>query len=112
MPTEGVHIDVAVQVGQPLVAVTLQGLGATGEKGDIGDTGPQGPAGIDSDAAFVFTQDVPSDTWNVVHNLGFFPNVMAVDTLMREIIGEVTQIDVNSLIIEYGIPVPGQAYLS
>lgn len=112
MPTEGVQVNVAVQVGQPLVDVQLTGLGATGVKGDTGDEGPQGPPGIDSDAAYVFTQDVPSDTWNVVHNLGFFPNVMVVDTIMREFEGEVTQIDVNSLTIEFGYSVTGQAYLS
>lgn len=88
---------------------TTQGVaGVAGAKGDRGDVGPIGPAG----ATFDFQQGVPSATWTVVHNLGGFPSVTVLDSTEREVIGDVTYIDGNSVRIDFSAPFSGSAHLN
>lgn len=72
---------------------------------------PGSPTG-GSGAAFVFTQDVASALWTVVHNLGIRPNVTVVDSLDREVEADVTYIDDNNLTVGFATPQTGKAYLS
>lgn len=61
---------------------------------------------------YVHDQATPATTWNVVHNLGFFPNVAPVDSINREFIADVTYTDVNNLVINLTAATAGKAYLS
>lgn len=93
----------------------LQGLqGEKGDKGDQGDQGEQGLPGAPGSApqAHVHVQDTPLALWTIVHNLGYYPNVAVVDTLQREVVGDVNYIDVNSVEVGFSAAFSGKAYLS
>lgn len=67
---------------------------------------------IIEDKNFVFSQNVASDLWYVVHNLSKYPSVTVVDSGMNVVIGEVTYMDENTLQIEFTVPFSGRAYLN
>lgn len=67
---------------------------------------------IIEDKHFVFTQNVASDLWYVVHNLNKYPSVTVVDSGQNVVIGEVSYIDENTLQIEFTAPFSGKAYLN
>lgn len=68
-------------------------------------------AGV-SDKTFVFTQDGASASWEVEHNLSKRPSVSIVDSGDNQIVAEVLYIDNNNLIINFGFPTSGKAYLN
>jgi len=61
---------------------------------------------------YTHNQAVPSATWNVAHGLGYRPNVVAVDSLDREFLADVTYVDNNNLTISISSPTSGKAYCS
>lgn len=67
---------------------------------------------IIEDKNFVFTQNVASDLWYVVHNLSKYPSATVVDSGQNVVIGEVVYIDENTLQIEFTAPFSGKAYLN
>ena len=67
---------------------------------------------IIEDKNFVFSQNVASDLWYVVHDLSKYPSVTVVDSGMNVVIGEVTYIDENTLQIKFTVPFSGKAYLN
>ena len=69
-------------------------------------------ASLNDDANFVFTQGIPSATWNITHNLGKFCSVTVVDTSKQIVIGDITYVNDNSLTITFSAPFSGQAYLN
>ncbi len=64
------------------------------------------------DKNFVFTQAVPSATWNVQHNLNKFPSVTSVNNNNIKMFGEVTYIDKNNLTISFSAGFSGKAYVN
>ena len=64
------------------------------------------------DKNFVFTQAVPSATWNVQHNLNKFPSVTSVNNNNIKMFGEVTYIDENNLTISFSAGFSGKAYIN
>lgn len=81
--------------------------GPAGPPGPPGDPGVAGPGGT-----FVFTQDAPSDSWYVSHELMAYPSVTVVDTGGTEIVPNIDYIDENRLTIVFGAPTSGKAYLN
>ena len=69
-------------------------------------------ASLNDDANFVFTQGVPSATWNITHNLGKFCSVTVVDTSKQIVIGDITYTNDNSLTITFSAPFSGEAFLN
>jgi len=69
-------------------------------------------ASLNDDANFVFTQGIPSATWNITHNLGKFCSVTVVDTSKQIVIGDITYVNDNSLTITFSAPFSGQAFLN
>ena len=69
-------------------------------------------ASLNDDANFVFTQGIPSATWNITHNLNKFPSVTVVDSSKQIVIGDVTYTNTNSLVITFSAPFSGEAYLN
>lgn len=62
--------------------------------------------------SYVHDQGSASTTWNVAHNLGFFPAVSVVDSGGNLVEGTVEYVDINNLIIRFTVPFGGKAYLS
>lgn len=69
-------------------------------------------ASLNDDANFVFTQGIPSATWNITHNLGKFPSVSVVDTSNQLMYGDTEYFNENSLTITFSAPFSGKAYLN
>lgn len=77
-------------------------------KGDIGNTGQNGQNG----GNFTHDQMIPSDTWNVVHNLGYKPNVLIEDSAGTIVHGEIDYVDNNNLTLRFSAAFAGKAYCS
>ncbi len=69
-------------------------------------------ASLNDDANFVFTQAIPSATWNITHNLGKFCSVTVVNTSNEIVIGDIAYVNDNSLTITFSAPFSGKAYLN
>lgn len=61
---------------------------------------------------FVYEQAVPSPTWAFSHPLGGFPSISVVDSAKTQVIGEVTYVSETDVIIEFGSPFAGFAFLT
>ena len=57
-------------------------------------------------------QNAVSATWTIQHNLGFHPNVMIQDSGGTTWEGDITQVDIDNLVIRFGSAFAGTAYLS
>lgn len=68
--------------------------------------------GTNGGASFIHDQIIPADVWLISHNLGYVPNVWAVDSSGTNIDGTVTVIDNNSITLTFSTTVTGKAYLS
>ena len=81
--------------------------GPKGDKGDKGDPGEKGdPGGLPK---FVLTQNTPSNTWYVNHNLGYFPDVVIVDSTGEVVYGTITHINENQLVLSFSAAFSGTA---
>lgn len=79
----------------------------------VGIQGPAGPAGLSSGSTtFAFHQSSAIATWTIVHNLGKFPSVATIDTTGREVEGDVTWPDSNTVIVNFTVAMSGTAYLN
>jgi hypothetical protein len=90
---------VVVQVTQPVVRVTAPG--------------PQGPAGQFSpgDVAYTHTQNSPSATWTINHNLGFNPVAVVLDSGGTQCEGAISYPTVNQMVITFTGAFSGVAYI-
>lgn len=61
---------------------------------------------------YTHTQSSPSTTWTITHNLGYHPSVTVVDSAQTVVIGDVTYVSDNQLIVSFSVPFGGKAYLS
>ena len=62
---------------------------------------------------FTFEQLTPSNTWTILHNLGFIPgNELTTNLNGAEIEGVTEVVNVNTIKITFSEPVAGYAYLS
>jgi hypothetical protein len=96
----------------PEVAVYAGPVGPQGPAGETGPAGPQGPIGETPTIAYTHTQNAVSSSWTITHNLGFYPNVSTTDASKFSMEGEITYINTDSLIVNFGIATTGYAYLS
>jgi hypothetical protein len=62
--------------------------------------------------SYVHTQNISSTTWNITHNLYFFPNVIVVNSTGANIVGDISYPNNTSLILTFSAAVSGTAYLS
>lgn len=84
-----------------------------GPQGAQGPVGPTGPAGVSADAvSYRHIQSVSSNTWQINHNLGWYPNITVVDSAGSVVEGEVDYTNENSLTLLFATPFSGTAYLS
>lgn len=107
---ESVENNVNVTKVENRVIVASSGVqGPIGPQGEQGDQGPQGDPGIGS---YVHTQGTASNTWTIIHNLGFFPNVEIIDSAGNSVIGSYQFVNVNTITATFTDPFAGKAYLS
>jgi hypothetical protein len=62
--------------------------------------------------SYVYTQEISSTTWNITHNLYFFPNVTVVNSTGANIVGDISYTNNTSLTLTFSAAVSGTAYLS
>lgn len=62
--------------------------------------------------SYSHAQSSASDTWTVVHNLGFYPAVSIFDSAANAVEGAITHNSINHLTIEFSSAISGTAYLS
>lgn len=73
---------------------------------------PEG-GGAGGTSSYHHSQGIASATWDIVHNLGFKPNVTVEDSAHTVIEGAgIEHIDNNHLILTFSVPFSGDAYLS
>lgn len=61
---------------------------------------------------YVHNQPTAASTWNITHNMKFYPNVSIVDTANTKVIGEVEYLSENALTVTFSHSFAGKAYLS
>jgi len=64
------------------------------------------------DLNFTFTQNTPSATWTITHDLGKFSSVSVVDSANTVVYGNVDYINDNSLRVTFSAAFSGKAYLN
>lgn len=67
---------------------------------------------ISEDKNYLHIQSVASDEWIIHHNLDKYPSVTVLDSANNEVVGEVTHIDRNNLIIKFAGGFSGKATLN
>lgn len=65
-----------------------------------------------NDCTFSFTQNTPSTIWEIIHNLGYIPNIRTEDMDGYDIDGVINIININHITITFSSPISGKAYLS
>ena len=60
----------------------------------------------------VFNIGTSSDTWEIQHNLGYYPNATCIDSSGRVIEGEISYPDENTIVMRFIGATSGKAYLS
>jgi len=109
-------IDISVDVFKPPNVEFLYPAGPPGPEGPPGPAGIPGPPGPEgppgTSATFIFTQSVPSASWDILHNLGQYPSVTVVDTGGSEVIPSVLYISANQIVLTFGSATSGKAYLN
>ena len=79
--------------------------------GQMGLQGPQGPPGPSSQS-YVHNQTSPSNIWNIVHNLGIYPNIVVEDTAGTTVEGDIEYVSANEVKLTFSGSFSGTAYLS
>lgn len=83
-----------------------------GPQGPQGPAGPSGEQGL-SGGSFTWAQSTPSATWIIAHSLGYRPaGVRVIDSAGNDVEGAVSYPDANTVVITFGGPFSGTAYLS
>lgn len=94
------------------ISSSLGPQGVQGTQGTQGLQGIQGLQGTTPTIAYVFSQDVSSNVWNITHNLNFYPNVTIIDSAGTVVEGEIDYTSVNTMTLTFSATFSGKAYLS
>lgn len=70
------------------------------------------PPGGGSDASFLYTQNTPTTSWHVVHNLGKYPAVSVLDSARNVVEGLVLHNSLNDCTITFAVAFAGSATLN
>lgn len=121
--TEDVGVEVVATEVEVEVAYAVEqgppGLDAYGVAVEEGFTGTRqqwlaslvGPAGASGTVSYVHSQSASSDTWTIIHNLGYKPIVQVFDTGSQLIEAEVSHLSSNIVTILLTAPTAGFARL-
>ena len=61
---------------------------------------------------FVFSQNTPATTWNIIHNLGKFPSITVIDTGNTVVNGEYNYTSNKTVTLTFSAAFAGKAYLN
>ena len=61
---------------------------------------------------FVFSQNTPATTWNIIHNLGKFPSITVIDTGNTVVNGEYNYTSNKAVTLTFSAAFAGKAYLN
>lgn len=78
----------------------------------VGYVQPAGTVAAATPREFTFVQDTPAMTWTINHRLGIHPAVRPVNPDGDLVDAEVHYSDANSVVLSFGNPFAGTAYLS
>lgn len=92
---------------QPAYGIEIPNITTIVEEADIIIRDIEFPA-----VAFAHTQGVSSNSWTIVHNLNFYPNVTVIDSAGTVVEGEISYTSRNTLIVTFSGSFSGNAYLS
>jgi len=68
--------------------------------------------GTSLQVAYHHTQAVSSDTWDVEHLLGFYPNITTMDSAGTVVEGEIEHLSKYRVRVTFSAYISGQAFLS
>jgi hypothetical protein len=74
--------------------------------------GKDGLPGTPGGSQYVHSQTTPAATWNVNHNLGYFPHITIIMDDGTMVVADIDQLDANSAIITFPTPYTGKAVCS
>lgn len=98
-------VKIIGEIGQP---INIEGILTNT---DINITVEQ-MASIYVDKHYIHNQIKSSDVWTIQHNLDKYPSVIIVDSSNSVVIGDITFIDKNSIIVSFVAEFSGKAYLN
>ena len=98
-------IKIIGKIGQP---VNIEGIISNT---DINITVEQ-MASIYADKHYIHNQIKSSNVWTIQHNLNKYPSVIIVDSSDNVVIGDISFIDKNSIIVSFMAEFSGKAYLN
>lgn len=103
--------------GIKVVSKTQRIIVKSSDSVSVINAGPPGPPGVPgspgaSSSYYRHEQSTALSVWDIVHNLGFRPNVSAFDSFGAPMDGVVSHIDINHLTITFLSPIGGEAELS
>jgi hypothetical protein len=81
-----------------------------GFKGDKGDKGDPGAGGAGS--TYVYKQASAASVWPIEHDLNEYPSVTVVDSAGSVVVGAITYVDSNNIVLNFSAPFAGTAYLN
>jgi len=61
---------------------------------------------------YLYIQSAPSNTWTINHNIGRYPEVELLDSSFRVMDGQVTHVDVNTMVIRFNWSLTGAVVYS
>lgn len=110
-------VAVSVEESDGVTTVTIDRPAVVIETAPVGLQGPPGPQGLQglqgqSGGFFEYVQVEPLAIWTIVHNMGFYPSVTAVDSAGSQVEGHVIYLNLNSVTIEFVAAFSGHAHLS
>lgn len=68
--------------------------------------------GENNPETFVFEQKTPLDKWTIKHPLNKYPSCTVVDSAGTQVMGEVTYLDKENLIVQFSAAFSGICYLN
>ena len=94
-------------------SVTVE-IGTSGPQGATGAAGAAGVSGqtLYSDLSYVHTQNSPSTTWTITHNLHFIPGITVVDSGGTVVEGSYNYPNSSTVVLTFSAEFSGKAYLS
>ena len=64
------------------------------------------------DLHYTHSQEVPSNTWTITHNLGKYPSITVVSDIGIEVVGDYEYVDLNNVVLTFNGIFSGKAYLN
>ena len=61
---------------------------------------------------YVHNQSTPANVWSIEHNMGFYPNILIIDSTGEQVIGNTVFDSINKVTLSFSVAIFGKAYLS